>query len=400
MADISPENLLAALEAIAVAPPTDIDTDLRVKLYEASKKASLALEQPTETVIRLLLSHPVERTLVKIALDLELFSKIAKADTAPHSLASLVESTGADSLLLKRIMSSLAAFGAVKQVSSESYTLAPSYLSLAKPDFGRAVLNCSEFLDATYQALPGLLRSNNYQNPTDPKNTAVQRAFDRPDTDLIGILMQNPKAGQGFGMLMSSWGEGHAMLQHLYPVTEKLVDTFEENISPVMFVDVGGGYGQRAMALKKDFPQIPGKIIVQDLPSSIDRAPPAEGLEFQVHDFFTEQPIKEAKSYYIRQCLHNWPDDECVKVLRHLGDAMKPEYSVLLIHEQIMPEKGAGQWVSIQDVNMMALCGVAERSEQTWRDLIEKAGLMVTKVYLSRDGVSESVIEAAKVLSR
>lgn len=105
----------------------------------------------------------------------------------------------------------------------------------------------------------------------------------------------------------------------------------------------------------------------------------------------------DAKAYYIRQCLHNWPDEECVKVLGHLGDAMKPGYSVLLLHEQIMPESGAGQWVSIQDLNMMALCGVAERSEKTWRDIIDKAGLTVAKVYLSQDGVSESVIEAAKI---
>lgn len=86
------------------------------------------------------------------------------------------------------------------------------------------------------------------------------------------------------------------MLQHFYPVTEKLVDSFQEIISPVMFVDVGGGYGQRAVALRKDFPQLPGKIIVQDLPMSIDRAPQVEGVEFQVHDFFTEQPIKGSRT--------------------------------------------------------------------------------------------------------
>lgn len=100
MGDISPEQLLAALEAVAEAPPTDLNAELRVKLYEASKKAALALEQPTETVVRLLLSYPVERTLFKIALDLGLFSMISQAGQPPVSLASLVQSTGADEVLL------------------------------------------------------------------------------------------------------------------------------------------------------------------------------------------------------------------------------------------------------------------------------------------------------------
>jgi demethylsterigmatocystin 6-O-methyltransferase len=120
----------------------------------------------------------------------------------------------------------------------------------------------------------------------------VQKAFGYVDTDLIGILTEKPEAGQGFGMLMSTWGEGHALLQHLYPVEPKLVAPFDEKISPVTFVDVGGGYGQKAIALKDEFPQLPGRIIVQDLPMSIDRAPKVDGIEFQAHNFFTPQPIK------------------------------------------------------------------------------------------------------------
>lgn len=93
-------------------------------------------------------------------------------------------------------------------------------------------------------------------------------------------------------MLMSTWGEGHALLQHLYPVEEKLEKRYDENISSVMFVDVGGGYGQKAIALKEAFADLPGRIIVQDLPMTIQRAPKVDGIEFMSHDFFTEQPIK------------------------------------------------------------------------------------------------------------
>lgn len=75
---------------------------------------------------------------------------------------------------------------------------------------------------------------------------------------------------------------------------------------------------------------------------------------------------------------------------------MKPGYSKLLIHEQVMPETGAGEWVTLQDINMMSLCGVAERTEEHWRSIIDDADLVVSAVYLSRDGVSESILEVEK----
>jgi len=106
------------------------------------------------------------------------------------------------------------------------------------------------------------------------------------------ILTEKPASGMSFGMLMSTWGERHALLQHIYPVKEKILDAFSANMSPVLFVDVGGGYGQKSIALKAAFPDFPGQIIVQDLPMSIDLAPEVQGIKFMVHDFFNEQPIK------------------------------------------------------------------------------------------------------------
>jgi demethylsterigmatocystin 6-O-methyltransferase len=100
----------------------------------------------------------------------------------------------------------------------------------------------------------------------------------------------------GFGKLMATWGEGHALLQQLYPV-QTLIDTYDEEVSPIMFVDVGGGYGQKAIALKNDFPHLPGKVIVQDLPVTIQQAPAADGIEFSAHNFFAEQSIKSMCSH-------------------------------------------------------------------------------------------------------
>ena len=63
-----------------------------------------------------------------------------------------------------------------------------------------------------------------------------------------------------------------------------------------MWVDVGGGYGQKTIALKRACPSLPGRFIVQDLPGTIQNAPKNEGIENMAHDFFTEQPVKGKRS--------------------------------------------------------------------------------------------------------
>ncbi|KAF1968302.1 S-adenosyl-L-methionine-dependent methyltransferase [Bimuria novae-zelandiae CBS 107.79] len=275
MSRLTPIQLLDELEAISRSPPTNFleNVELRAKLYIAAKKASAALERPTVVVVRLLLSQPVEDNF------------------APKTLDQLLATTGVDRDLLKRILRALTAFGAIKEVDQEKFPLRLQYQMLGNASFGHAVVNC--------------------------------------------IIREKPTAGLGFGTLMSTWGEVHALLQHLYPVAEKMIDEFDRSISTVMFVDVGGGHGSKAVALKTAFSHLPGRIIVPDLAMSIDQAPKAEGREFQVHDFFTDQPVKNAKIYYTRQCLHNWPDDLSIKILQHLAQAMKPEYSRILAHDQM-----------------------------------------------------------------
>lgn len=103
---------------------------------------------------------------------------------------------------------------------------------------------------------------------------------------------------------------------------------------------------------------------------------------------------KGAKAYYIRQCLHNHPDEACVEILGRLRQACKPGYSKVLIHEQVVPEVGASAELAVEDITMMALCGAGERTEKEWTDIVQNAGLNLIAVYPPKDGVSESVIEA------
>lgn len=57
------------------------------------------------------------------------------------------------------------------------------------------------------------------------------------------------------------------------------------------FVDVGGGHGHQCIQLGKIYPNVLGRLILQDLPQAIDQLPAIEGVKAQAHDFFQKQPI-------------------------------------------------------------------------------------------------------------
>ncbi|KAL9119594.1 MAG: hypothetical protein Q9187_003853, partial [Circinaria calcarea] len=297
MANLSPTELLAELQALKSHPPAEFSSDpgLRTKVCRAAKEVYLLLEKPEDVVARVLLSQPVEGITVRIAIDLKLFTILAET-SGPKSLEQLVNATKvADRVLLSRVLRSLAAFGAVKEVGSGeslTYALSPSYELFVNPMFASGLASCADFLNPVYQALPGYLASNDYRAPSDPCNTVVQKAFGIEGKDLIGILTEKPDSARGFGTLMSTWGEGNSLIQDLYPVNDILPKGFEASGDQVMFVDVGGGYGQKTIALKKACPELPGRFIVEDLPGTIKNAPKVDGIEMIGHDFFTEQPIK------------------------------------------------------------------------------------------------------------
>lgn len=60
-------------------------------------------------------------------------------------------------------------------------------------------------------------------------------------------------------------------------------------------------------------------------------------VRFMEHDFFTPQPVKGADAYFFRLIFHDWPDQECVEILRNLVPALKNGASILIC-DIVLPE--------------------------------------------------------------
>lgn len=59
-----------------------------------------------------------------------------------------------------------------------------------------------------------------------------------------------------------------------------------------VYVDMGGSVGHQCARFKEQFPNVPGRVVLQDLPKTVEAALPTPGVEVMAHDFFKPQPIK------------------------------------------------------------------------------------------------------------
>ncbi|EMD35487.1 hypothetical protein CERSUDRAFT_116232 [Gelatoporia subvermispora B] len=109
-------------------------------------------------------------------------------------------------------------------------------------------------------------------------------------------------------------------------------------------VDVGGGVGSSMQVLYDECKHL--KYVVQDIEPVIAdahafwKANRPEAVEsgqvlLQVHDFFNEQPIKNARIFFVRGITHNWPTPYAVKILRRLREAAAPE-TLLIVSDSIV----------------------------------------------------------------
>ena len=213
-----------------------------------------------------------------------------------------------------------------------------------------------------YQSVPKWLKEIKYQNPTDGAKTAFQRAFntDLPAFDWLSAHPENLDSATRW-MAGQRWGQKTWL--DVFSFEEELFSRISDPTTPV-FVDVGGGIGHQCAALLSKFPQLKGRIILQDLLPVLQNALRTEGVEVMPHDFWTLQPdkAKGARSYYMRNILHDYPDDKCIISLQHLSAAMDRN-SVILIDEMTLPNKGVNWHQAQLDMAMMSALASVERSK-------------------------------------
>ena len=203
----------------------------------------------------------------------------------------MAQKTGADHVLLLRLLRYLIAIHAIGQAGVDLYTANNITRNLIVPELEAGVNNTYDVVGPAAMALPSFLAKTNYQNPTDPERCAFQEGLHTQDS-VFEWLPKHPEPLNNFNLWMTGQRDGRVGWLDFFPFEERIARGFKRGDEAVMLVDVGGARGHEVEAIKKKHPSLPGRFVLEDMPATIEQALPVPAMEAVVHDFFTEQPIK------------------------------------------------------------------------------------------------------------
>ena len=136
--------------------------------------------------------------------------------------------------------------------------------------------------------MPGFLRRNGYEAPSDPRNGVFQDTFQCKGKTLFEWYGEHPAEAKNFNTCMTSYTGHRTRWIDVYP-TERLIDGSTEGS---LIVDVGGNVGEDLEAFRIKHPEHGSQLVLQDLPEVVSQATCSPEVVRMGHDFFTPQPVK------------------------------------------------------------------------------------------------------------
>ncbi|KAL7940842.1 S-adenosyl-L-methionine-dependent methyltransferase [Trichoderma barbatum] len=378
-------NLAVQIESVANSPP--VDAAERRALYDASKKLLNAVEDPFDTIYRVN-NSPMILTFSHIACELGVFNTLAKS-TVPVTVTALAKSSQADPLLLSRILRFLASHDLINEADENTFAANTITHTLARPGFEAGIAHSFMAIMPCLLVAPQFLADTKYANPDDLVHSPFQAAHKTKEPAFAWAISQ-PRIMDDFNLWMSELHDGRKTWLDVFDFAGHAANTSADTL---LFVDIGGGIGQQCAILKNVHSNLPGRVVLQDQPFVIPQALPVEGVDKQSYDIWTEQPLKGAKVYYLRNILHDYPDEKCVTIIQNTLPAMSSE-SVLVIDEIIIPNKGSHSRATEIDMTMMVSFASTERTEKQWASLLDKAGLKVLSKDIYNEATGQSAIVA------
>lgn len=139
-----------------------------------------------------------------------------------------------------------------------------------------------------FQNMPAYFKENGYKEVSDHTATPCAKTYST-NLPMFPFLQTRPDFLGPFNELMKAWSLNERSWLDVYPMEKACRNRGHDQ---PLFLDIGGGLGHQAIRFLKRFPQLGGKIVVQDIQADLVANAKHDGIEFMQCDFFKPQPIK------------------------------------------------------------------------------------------------------------
>jgi hypothetical protein len=332
-------------------------------------------DSAAESVMQMVLGY-MPAVCLNIAARLRIADEL---EQGPQSAADLAQRVEADEDALYRVMRALTTVGVFQELDGRKFAQTPAsdLLRSGHPQSMRDIV--------AFMADP--LHFRCYSNLMHSVKTGETTAAPTVGVPLFEWFQTHPEESEVFNAAMVSF------TRMFLPA---VLESFDFSGIHTL-ADIGGGHGSVLAGILQKYPHMSG--ILYDLDHVVEGAAPllksmgvADRCQVVGGDFFRSVP-SGADAYIMKNIIHDWDDARSIRILTNIREALggRAGGRVLLLEIALTGrnQPNLGNWA---DIEMLALPGGRERTEDEFRELFRKAGFRLSRVVPTQG--PQSVIEA------
>ena len=309
--------------------------------------------------VRRILSGVRLSQAVSVAASLGIADALADGPRSADDIASAV---GGDAPTTYRLLRTLAAGGILHESDERTFSLTDLGVALRSDVAGsvrdQAILFGRPYVLAGWGNLEHSIRTG-------------ETAFSALHGESVWAWRaRNPEESSAFNRAMASMSA---------PVGPALAAAYDFDDVGTL-ADIGGGSGTLLAAVLAAHPRLRGILfdqpaVVAEASPILERAAVADRTEVVGGDFFAWVPAADA--YIVKAILHDWSDEDSIRILRTIRAAAAPSARLLIV-ERVLGGPNEDLDGKLMDMHMLVMPGGLERTLDEWRDLFAAGSWTLT----------------------
>ncbi|WP_338885593.1 methyltransferase [Xenorhabdus sp. TH1] len=292
----------------------------------------------------------------------------------PKTVNELAKTVGAQEQQLHRVLRLLATRNIFRETEENRFSLTPA----------------AEFL-----------RKDTHHSLRSAVLMLTDRTFWQPLGEIVESVRGNPAFKHLYGLpFFDYWAQKdtqaddfHAGMSSMSKVENLFLVNSYDFPKNATVVDIAGGFGGLLLGVLQANTTLRG--ILFDQPHvlarhQLDALGDDTRWEITSGDFFESCP--QGDIYLLKYIMHDWPDEQCIRILRNCRQAMSPDGRVLIM-DPVIPNGNVSHSGKEMDLLCMGIYeGGRERTEDELRQLLANADLKLNRVIDT--GCYISIVEA------